>query len=143
MTQRSPFLAAGLTALALALTAAGARAQPAGQPDLPPGHPPVAAGATVKMQGNDEAAWIADAHVHAFYDLTVATFAGAARPDVDAYEQKAFAIFRAFGSAHGMDPAMMQDHLKLIPRQVAQIVREDPKVLASYDNFVAATFGPQ
>jgi hypothetical protein len=37
----------------------------------------------------------------------------------------------------------MQDHLKLIPRQVVQIVKDDPKVIDSYDNFVAATFGPQ
>jgi len=37
----------------------------------------------------------------------------------------------------------MVDHLKLIPRQVVQIVKEDPHVLDSYQNFVDATFGPQ
>ena len=52
-------------------------------------------------------------------------------------------IFRDFGVSIGWKPDAMQDHLKLIPRQVVQIVREDPHVLDSYDNFVAATFGPQ
>jgi hypothetical protein len=42
-----------------------------------------------------------------------------------------------------MTPEGMVDHLKLIPRQVVQIVKEDPHVLDSYDNFVAATFGPR
>jgi hypothetical protein len=42
-----------------------------------------------------------------------------------------------------MTPEGMVDHLKLIPRQVVQIVKEDPHVLDSYPNFVAATFGPQ
>ena len=47
------------------------------------------------------------------------------------------------GVAMGVGPEHMQDHLKLIPRQVVQIAKEDPHVLDSYDNFVAATFGPQ
>ena len=96
------------------------------------------------MQGNDEQAWINDPHMHAFYDTAVAAFSqGPSKVDVSAFEQKSFAIFRAFGTARGVPPDAMQDHLKLIPRQVVQIVKEDPKVLDSYANFVAATFGPQ
>ncbi len=95
------------------------------------------------MQGNDEQSWIADPHMHAFYDLSVAALAHQAKPDVAAYEQKSYAIFRAFGEARGMGADHMQDHLKLIPRQVAQIAKDDPHVLDSYDNFVAATFGPR
>ena len=116
------------------------------QATLPPGHPPVPAGhpATANMQGNDEAAWIADPHMHAFYEATRTAFAnGPARVDINAYEQTSFGIFRDFGVARGMGAAHMQDHLKLIPRQVVQIVKEDPTVLDSYDNFVAATFGPR
>lgn len=126
-------LAAGVLIVALAFgAAASAQIPPAAQPSA---H---------NMQGTDEQSWINDAHMHAFYDTTVAAFAqGASKVDVDAYEKKSFAIFRAFGQARGMDPAKMQDHLKLIPRQLVQIVKEDPKVLASYDNFVAATFGPR
>lgn len=111
-------------------------------------HPPQAKAASpsasANLQGNDQASWIADPHIHAFYETTVAAFAkGPAKVDVDAFEQKSFAIFREFGASRGMRPEAMQEHLKLIPRQVVQIVKEDPKVLDSYDNFVAALFGPQ
>ena len=52
-------------------------------------------------------------------------------------------IFRDFAPTMHMTPAGMVDHLRLIPRQVVQIVKEDPKVLDSYKTFVDATFGPQ
>jgi hypothetical protein len=82
--------------------------------------------------------------MHAFYEATRAAFAGGpAKVDVDGYEQKCFAIFRDFAPSMHMTPEGMVDHLKLIPRQVVQIVKEDPKVLDSYRNFVDATFGPQ
>jgi hypothetical protein len=110
-------------------------------------HPPQAKAETAapaNLQGDDQQSWINDPHIHAFYDTAVAAFAhGPAKLDVAAFEQKSFAIFREFGASRGMRPEAMQDHLKLIPRQVVQIVKEDPKVLDSYDNFVAATFGPQ
>jgi len=109
-------------------------------------HPAPAApsGSTAKMQGNDEQAWINDPHMHAFYETTKAAFAsGPAKVDADAYEQKCFAIFRDFAPVMHMSPDGMVDHLKLIPRQVVQIVKEDPHVLDNYGNFVAATFGPQ
>jgi hypothetical protein len=129
-------LAAGVCAAVLTLGAA-AQAQPA---TAPAGAPST----TAHMQGNSEQAWINDPHMHAFYDTTVAAFAqGPAKVDVASYQQKAFAIFRAFGPAMGMTPDQMQDHLKLIPRQVVQIVKDDPKVLDSYPNFVAAIFGPR
>ena len=111
----------------------------------PPAAAPAATGSTTKsLQGDDAQSWINDAHIHAFYDTTVAAFAqGPSKIDVDAYEQKSFAIFREFGASRDMSPAAMQDHLKLIPRQVVGIVKEDPKVLDSYANFVDAVFGPQ
>jgi hypothetical protein len=121
------------TGFVLALLALGpAQAQPHGAPP-----------ASVNLQGNDAASWIADPHMHQFYATVVAAFAdGPDKVDVAALEAKSFAIFRAFGTARGVSPAAMQDHLKLIPRQVVQIAREDPHVLDSYDTFVAATFGP-
>ena len=106
--------------------------------------PAAPAGSTAKMQGNEEQAWINDPHMKAWFDLTRTAFAGgAAKVDVDGYEQKSFAIFRDFAPAMHMIPEGMVDHLKLIPRQVVQIEKEDPHVLDSYPNFVAATFGPQ
>lgn len=135
MTRRSPFIAVGMLALAFALSALAARAQhPAPPPD----------GNHASLQGNDEKAWINDPHMHAFYETTRSAFAqGPAKVDVDGYEQRSFAIFRDFAPRMHMTPEGMVDHLKLIPRQVVQIVKEDPHVLDSYDNFVAATFGPQ
>lgn len=100
-------------------------------------------GATASLQSGEQA-WINDPHMHAFYETTRAAFAGGpAKVDVDGYEQKAFAIFRDFAPTMHMTPEGMVDHLKLIPRQVVQIVKEDPHVLDSYRNFVDATFGPQ
>jgi hypothetical protein len=109
-------------------------------------HKPAPTGEPVSLQGgaDHQKTWIENPHMHAFFDLTRSAFAqGPANVDVAGYEQKSFAIFREFGVSMGWGAAAMQDHLKLIPRQVVQIVREDPKVLDSYDNFVAATFGPQ
>jgi hypothetical protein len=95
------------------------------------------------MQG-DDSVWRRSPYIHAFYDLTVASYAGGpAKLDVDTYEKKSYAIFRDFGVAMGVGPEHMQDHLKLIPRQVVGIVKDDPQVLANYDNFVLALFGPK
>ena len=132
MSRSLPVLAA-LAALALA---PAARAQ----------HPAPAAAAaptTVNIQG-DQSAWIKDPHWRAFYELTVQAFAaGPAKVDEKAFTEKSYAIFRDFAVAQHLPPEHMVDHLKLIPGQVVQIAREDPEVLKSYDNFVAATFGPQ
>jgi hypothetical protein len=131
---------AGLAALAaaslVAAPAAWAQAHPAGAG--------AAGGSTANIQGNDAQSWINDAHMRQFYELSAASLK---RPpsaeEVNAYEQKAYAIFRAFAASRGMSPDAMQDHLKLIPRQVAQIAKDDPKVLDTYGNFVDAVFGPQ
>ena len=133
--QTVTFLAGGaaLAALILAAPAAAQHPAPAAQPS-----------ASANLQGADAQSWINDPHMHAFFDTTRAAFAaGPAKVDVDGYEKKCFAIFRDFAPAMHMTPAGMVDHLKLIPRQVVQIVKEDPHVLDNYDNFVAATFGPQ
>jgi hypothetical protein len=126
---------AGLAATLILALAVPAAAQPA--PAAP------AAPAAASLQG-DQASWIADPHMHAFYELTVQAFAqGPAKLDEAAYTQKAYAIFRAFAVSRGVPPEHMVDHLKLIPGQVVQIAREDPEVLKSYENFAAAIFGPQ
>jgi hypothetical protein len=130
MTLTSPHrlaIAAVVTALALA---PAARAQPPAAPT------------TASLQNRSQA--LADApQMHEFYALTIAAFAqGPGKVDVDAYEAKSFAIFRAFGAANGMDPATIQRRAKLVPRQMVQIVRDDPTVLANYENFMAAIMGP-
>jgi len=95
---------------------------------------------TVDIQGAGE--WKRSQYMRAYYDLTVATFANGTDIDVGAYEAKSFAIFREFARANGRNEQGMVDHLKLIPRQVVAIVKEDAKVLNSYDAFWAALAGP-
>ena len=95
---------------------------------------------TVDIQGAGE--WKRSPHMHAYYEETVATLKNGTDIDVDAYEARSFAIFREFARANGMNEAAMLDHLKLIPRQVVGIVKENPAVLNSYDAFWAALAGP-
>jgi hypothetical protein len=95
---------------------------------------------TVDIQGAGE--WKRAPQMHAFYEETVTTFANGSAIDVDAYEARSFAIFREFARANGGSEEAMIDHLKLIPRQVVDIVKEDPAVLKDYDSFWAALAGP-
>jgi hypothetical protein len=103
---------------------------------------------TVQLQG-DQSAWINNDYMRGYFALTKETLGptaasgGAAPLDFDDYREKSYAIFREFGKSMGGDPDMMVDHLKDIPRQMVGIVKDDPKVLDSYDNFVVALMGPQ
>jgi len=143
MKRHSAWLGIGaVTAIVLAATAAwhlhsAPRGQLHGQHLAQSDQPQ---SATVDIQGADE--WKRAPQMRAFYDETVATFANGAAIDVDAYEERSFAIFREFARAQGADEAAMVDHLKLIPRQVVGIVREDPTVLRDFDSFWAALAGP-
>ena len=121
-------LALGALLACLALPTAGAAQTP---------------GSTFNIQGNDEQSWINDPHMRQLYDTVVAAHAGGAKVDVAALERKAETIFRAFAKARGANPDIMADHLKLIPGQVVQVAKDDPATLATYDNFVAAVFGPR
>ena len=118
--------------LAALLTLIGCTHEPPQQHDVQP--------ATVDIQGAGE--WKRSPHMRAYYDETVKTFGNGTDIDVDAYEARSFAIFREFARANGMNEAGMIDHLKLIPRQVVGIVKENPSVLQSYDAFWAALAGP-
>ncbi|THD81914.1 MAG: hypothetical protein E7812_03665 [Phenylobacterium sp.] len=131
-------------AAGLAFATAAAAHPPIGQTaSTPPATPAATAPTTASLQG-DQASWINDPHMHAFYDATVAAFAnGPAKVDQAAFEKKAHDIFWEFAISRGASPQAMEEHLKLIPDQVVQIAKEDPKVLASYHNFVEAVFGPQ
>ena len=95
---------------------------------------------TVDIQGAGE--WKRSPHLRAYYEETVKTFAKGMDIDVDAYEARSFAIFREFARANGMNEEGMLDHLKLIPRQIVGIVKENPAVLNDYDAFWAALAGP-
>jgi hypothetical protein len=94
----------------------------------------------VDIQGAGE--WKRAPQMRAYYEETARTFAKGMDIDVDAYEARSFDIFREFARANGMNEAGMLDHLKLIPRQVVGIVKENPAVLSDYDAFWAALAGP-
>jgi hypothetical protein len=100
---------------------------------------------TVDIQGGAEA-WRKSPFILQYYALTKASFVnGADKVDFAAYQEKSYAIFRAFGAATGGGKAAeegMLDHLKDIPRQMVGIVKEDPSVLESYDKFWIALSGP-
>jgi hypothetical protein len=122
-------------ALALVLALAGAATASAADP--------APTQQTTNIQG-DQKAWIDNPNTHAFYALTVAAFAnGPAKVDKAKYEADSMRIFGDLGKSMGVPPEAMQDHLKLIPDQMIQIATEDPKVLTSYDKFIAAVMGPQ
>jgi hypothetical protein len=90
--------------------------------------------------------WKKSPYLQQYYELTKASFAdGADKVDFPTYQEKSYAIFRAFGAATGGGKAAeegMLDHLKDIPRQMVGIVKEDPSVLESYDKFWIALSGP-
>ncbi len=100
--------------------------------------------ASINLQGNDTAAFMANPNVRAFYDLTVKTFArGADKVNFPVYQDQSYALFRAVGVSMGVGPAAMQDHLKDIPGQMLKIVREDPSVLKDFHSFKVALVGPE
>lgn len=101
---------------------------------------------TKNLQGGNNDAWFENQHIHAFYDLTKETLGKdglktTSGPAFEAYRDKSYAIFRAFGASAG-NAEMMVDHLKDIPRQMVGIVNEDPHVLDSFANFRLALEGP-
>lgn len=106
---------------------------------------PADGGRRANLQGEDPRAFIDNPQMRAFYELSVATLRPGAPPlDIRSYEQKSYAIFHAFGEARakGGGPGMV-DHLKLIPGQVVQIAKDDPRILDSFDNFADALVGPR
>ena len=98
---------------------------------------------TLDAQG-DYPEWSQSPHWVEFYALSVEMLRANARSlDVANYEQKSYAIFRAFARSIGADPEGMIDHLKNIPREMVAIVKDDPKVLDNYENFAVALRGPR
>lgn len=100
---------------------------------------------SANLQGEDPRKFVDNPPIRAFYALSVATLRPGAPPlDLKAYEAKSYALFHQLGEmqAKGGGPGMV-DHLKLIPGQVVQIVKDDPRVLDSFDSFTDAMVGPR
>jgi len=82
----------------------------------------------------------------AFYDdvyaLTVSVFAdGASAVQLEDYQQQVFGLIRRADEFKGEAEAFVE-HVKDIPRQLVEIIKEDPTVLDSCDNFSVALVGP-
>ena len=97
---------------------------------------------TLDAQGHSPE-WEQSRHWRDFYTLSVEMLRGNASPDVAVFEQRSYDIFREFARSIDADPAGMIDHLKNIPREIVGIVKDDPKVLESYENFLVALRGPR
>jgi len=98
---------------------------------------------TLDAQGGDYPEWFQSPHMVEFYALSVEMLRAARRVDAAAYEERCYAIFRAFAKSLGADPNGMIDHLKAIPGEMVTIVADDPKVLDSYEDFLVALRGPR
>jgi hypothetical protein len=88
--------------------------------------------------------WEQSPYWREFYALSVAALGqGADAVDAEAYEQRAYVLFREFARSIGADPDGIVAHLSNIPREMVAIVAADPTVLASYENFLVALRGPR
>src|SRR5688572_1188678 len=65
---------------------------------------------TLDAQGHSPE-WEQNPHMVEFYALSVEMLRAARRVDADAYEQRSYAIFRAFAESLGASPEGMIDHL--------------------------------
>ncbi len=115
----------------------GARLHPHGD-----GHAVEDGAVTVDLQGGSSQ-WFSNPYNYAFYGVAVAAFAnGVDNVDEVALEAAFMQVAGDFAVEMGADPVAMRDHLKLIPGQLIEIVREDPEVLDSYENLMVALRGP-
>jgi hypothetical protein len=102
-------------------------------------------GETVTLNAQaDSSEWEQNEHFRKFYPLSVEMLGrGTDEVDVELYEQRSYAIFRAFADSVGVDADAMVEHLKNIPREMVAIVKRDPATLESYESFLVALRGPR
>lgn len=97
---------------------------------------------TVSIRQNDRAL-CGTAMYDKLYALTIALFAeGVEQVQLAEYEQQVFTLAVASEEFAGASAEAIIDHLKDIPRQLVEIIREDPAVLDSCSNFSVALVGP-
>jgi len=122
-----------VTALSVICTPAAANPQHGAAPD---------SSATVNIQ-RDDSAFCGTAVFDELYALTVVVFeVGADNVNLAEYEQKFFALAVTSPLFAGGSVESITDHLKAIPGQLIEIIREDPSVLDSCSNFSVALVGP-
>lgn len=97
--------------------------------------------ATVSMRQNDFAL-CGQPFYDDVYALTVEIFAeGVENVELEYYQEEVFGLVRS-SEEFGDDPEAFVLHIKDIPGQLIEIIREDNEVLASCANFSVALVGP-
>ena len=132
---RRTILAAGIASVAAFGVIATAVAEQHGQ------HPPAQAPVTKSLQG--EAPSADNPMVRSFYDLLVEARAKGAEKVDAALEKKIRDMLRSGPPGHGLDAKAWEDHVVDMAGQMLAIGQKDPKVFASYENFVMGMRGPQ
>ena len=96
---------------------------------------------TVSMRQNDFAL-CGQPFYDDVYALTVEIFAeGVENVELEHYQEQVFGLVRS-SEEFGDDPEAFVQHIKDIPGQLIEIIREDSEVLASCANFSVALVGP-
>jgi hypothetical protein len=140
---RRVILAAGIaSASAFGVVAVAAAEQHAPQQLGPQQHSPqLHAPVTKNLQEHPVGA--DDARLHTFYDLLVEARAKGAEKVDAALEKKVREMARQYPAGHGLDAKAWEDHVVDMAGQMLAIGKKDPKVFASYENFVVGLRGPQ
>ncbi|MBL4581750.1 MAG: hypothetical protein JKY29_08030 [Gammaproteobacteria bacterium] len=131
----------GLTAVLLTFLGFHLAADSQGEGQFLEMHRVSDAPATVSMRQNDFAL-CGQPFYDDVYALTVEIFAeGAENVNLEYYQEQVFALVRS-SEKFGDDAEAFVVHIKDIPGQLLEIIREDPQVLASCANFSVALVGP-
>lgn len=129
--KHSTSLAALIASASAAATLATAWAQ----------HPPAHGPATKSLQEHPVTA--DDPRLHTFYDLLVKARARGLEKVDASLEKDIRDMARGYPAGHGLDGKAWEDHVVDMAGQMLAIGKKDPKVFASYENFVIGLRGPQ
>jgi hypothetical protein len=135
---RRTLLAAGIaSATAFGVIATAVAEQHAPQQHAPNQHAPV----TKSLQAHGPSA--EDPLLRSFYDVLVEARAKGAEKVDAGLEKKVREMARQGPVGHGLDAKAWEDHVVDMAGQMLAIGKKDPKVFASYENFVVGLRGPQ
>ena len=84
-----------------------------------------------------------DPRLRTFYNLLVEARAHGAEKVDAGLEKKIRDMARQYPAGHGLDAKAWEDHVVDMAGQMLAIGKKDPKVFASYENFVVGLRGPQ
>ena len=96
---------------------------------------------TRSLQGHGPSA--EDPLLRSFYDVLVEARARGAEKVDATLEKKVREMARKGPAGHGLDAKAWEDHVVDMAGQMLAIGKKDPKVFASYENFVVGLRGPQ